>query len=467
MSLTSQSSTRTSHPVTTRYVKQTGAHDVKRVLFISYAFPPTGGGGVQRSVKFVKYLPTFGWEPTVLTAANPSVPVQDSDLNQEIETGHANVLRARTFEPSYRVKSRLSHSTSAPGRRLIRRCLRSLAMQVMQPDPQVMWNPAASRAAMRELSERPYDAIYATGPPFSSFLLGRSLKRRTGIPLVIDFRDEWMIANEHLENYSLGRWAEQRHLRMLRSVLRAADAVITTTRASEQEIHRYAEKFDVRPSIQCIYNGYDPDDLAGLTSCEHSVNRLRIVYTGTLWKLTDISPLVTSLKQLAECASTTAQRIELVLIGRRTCPQDALVKQLQSLPIHVECHDYVPHRQALQMASQADVLLLLLADQNGAERVVPAKLFEYMALSKPILAICPDGETDQLLGDEGHIHRFRPQQTEAIGQWLLSRVPQNPSSAPSASETSPPNLRYTREALTEQLAATLRRVARIHRRAPS
>ncbi|MEM1069348.1 MAG: glycosyltransferase [Planctomycetota bacterium] len=410
--------------VSTHESEHTHASSTRRVLMISYAFPPTGGGGVQRTVKFVKYLPQFGWRPTVLTAANPSVPVQDQDLMAEISSASTRILRAKTLEPNYRLKSTLKNSGGGSGRSGLRSFVRKIAMQVLQPDPQVLWNPSAKRTAARELmGDGHYDAIYATGPPFSSFLLGRDLKQRFGLPLIVDFRDEWLLASQHLDNYSLNKRSYRRQLRMLSAVLRSADAVVTTTKASAEELSSLSESCGAEPMTRCIYNGFDPNDLPRSSRHPTTSDRLRIVYTGTLWRLTDIQPLATALRSLAEIAPHVANRVDLMLVGRQTPQQHAIVQQLESTPIRVQCHDYMPHRQALDIASSADALLLLLANEEGAERVVPAKLFEYMALSKPILAVCPEGETKQLLRENGHTSHFHPNEVDDIRQWLMAYVP--------------------------------------------
>lgn len=439
------------------------SHDdrhVRRVLFVSYAFPPTGGGGVQRSVKFVKYLPQFNWRPTVLTASNPSVPVTDQDLNGEVDR-EVNVLRARTWEPGYRWKASLGGSSAKSNRPSWRSIVRKAGMWLLQPDPQVLWNPSAFWAASKELRREAYDAIYVTGPPFSSFLLGRALKRRFGLPLVVDFRDEWLLASEHLDNYSFGRAARGRQLRMMQSVLRASDAVITTTQASAGEIRGHANHCGARPIIRCIYNGFDPPDFGTSSTHREATDRLRIIYTGTLWKLTDIQPLVTALQRVAATAEIAARRIELVLVGRRTPMQDSVVRQLDPTPVTVRSHDYLPHREAIDEARRGDVLLLLLANQRGAERVVPAKLFEYMALGKPILAICPEGETDELLAKHGYPHRFAPNQTDQIANWILARIPAG------ITESEPTTLldrsvieTFSRKNLTHQLSDLLSEVSR-------
>ncbi len=433
--------------------------DQRRLLLISYAYPPVGGGGVQRSVKFAKYLPQYDWRPTVLTAADPSVPVRDSDLSMELDP-ETTVLRARTFEPSYRTKQKLiatqTESSFSP-KQWIRRSARKAAMALLQPDPQVLWNPSASRLATRTLRDIPHEAVYVTGPPFSSFLLGRTLKRRFGLPLVLDFRDEWLLASRHFENHQRSAIEIRRQRKLLDKVLRAADAVVATTQASANELSRQIDAAGGRASVHCIYNGYDEDDVAQRSTETSASDRLRIVYTGTLWKLTDISPLVDALLQLATTDPDSAARIDLVLAGRRTPHQDAIVRKLDPTCVNVQGHDYLPHGQSLELAASADVLLLLLADQPGAERVVPAKLFEYLALRRPILAVCGDGETASLVGRHGHTLRFSPSHADGIARCLVKLLDQRPVVA----DADAPSLdQFSRRVQTGQLAAIMNAVSR-------
>jgi len=142
----------------------------KRVLFIAYAFPPVGGAGVQRTVKFVKYLRQFGWEASVLTVANPSVPVVDERLLAEVPPD-VIVRRARTWEPSYQAKARLSDGGTSTGgtRHRVRKVLRGLANAVLQPDPQVLWVPQAIKEGTKLLREIEHHAIIATAPPYTAF----------------------------------------------------------------------------------------------------------------------------------------------------------------------------------------------------------------------------------------------------------------------------------------------------------
>lgn len=401
--------------------------DMRRVLLISYQFPPTGGGGVQRAVKFAKYLPDSGWRPTILTVANPSVPVQDHDLERDLDP-RTRIVRAKTWEPGYRVKTQLTDA----GRRgkALRRLVRQIGMQVLQPDPQILWNPTAYRCAVRALSVQPHDAIVVTAPPFSSFLLGCKLKRRFQIPLILDFRDEWMLVGKYMENHQMGSWASYVQRAMMNRALRLADGVVATTRASAEELAECCRRARTAANVGCIYNGYDPDDFHTLAIRPQVSDRLRIVYTGTLWKLTDISPLVAGLEAVHARSEKLASRVELILAGRVTPEQDAVVRRLDRTAVSVTRHDYLPHGQALELAATADQLLLLLADEAGAERVVPAKMFEYMALQRPIMAILPAGETNDLLQCHPGVTRFGPADASEIARWLTARIAQRDTATP-------------------------------------
>ncbi len=422
----------------------------KRVLLISYAFPPTGGAGVQRATKFVKFLPGYGWQPTVLTVDNPSVPVRDSDLLSDI-SDDITIVRSRTWEPGYGVKQHLAIANSRSFS--VRRLLRSAATGLLQPDPQVLWNATAYRAACRQLRRVAHDAILVTAPPFSSFLLGRRLKKKFGLPLVLDFRDEWALVSRHLENHRPGRWKQLRQQRMRRLALHAANALIATTQASAAELAEECSHINRQAKSYCIYNGFDPADIQGLVD-EHPRSNLRsslkIVYTGTLWNLTDIGPMVAALCQFA--LAPNCPKIELHIAGRRTEQQDQQLGKLAETSVILTLHDYLPHRQALALAASADVLLLTLADQPGAERVVPAKIFEYMALNKRILAIVPPGETSDILRGYALSSIFHPSQVAHIADWCLQSQDSSPVMAPGDSDYSN---RYARDTQAEQLAQIL------------
>jgi glycosyltransferase involved in cell wall biosynthesis len=299
-----------------------GSDRVRRALFVAYAFPPTGGVSVQRVTKFIKYLPEFGWDCSVLTVENPSVPIFDQSLLNEIPADTL-VRRAKTFEPGYAMKSILAASEAAPALNLAGRAqkkLRDLARRtlnfVLQPDAQILWRPHALREGMKLLHEVPHDVIVATGPPFSSFLLAMTLSRKTGVPVAFDFRDEWTVMT-YWENKQIGvveRFVQQR---MQGHVLRHAALVLGTTLSTTHELKRLAIAAKSNARVENIYNGFDHSDYPahgeaiGRVDYGNGVELFRLAFVGTLWNVTPIGPVVDAIVELSRRAPGLVAQLEL------------------------------------------------------------------------------------------------------------------------------------------------------------
>jgi glycosyltransferase involved in cell wall biosynthesis len=407
------------------------AGDRRRLLLIAYSFPPVGGAGVQRPAKWTKYLPEFGWDVTILTPANPSVPLRDESLLREIPPA-TRIVRARTWEPDYRRKQRFAEYGAQGRSTLLRRSLaglkgaaRSAVQAVLQPDLQVLWAPSAVGAAARELKRVRHDAILVTVPPYSTLFIGAAMKRRFGLPLIYDFRDEWDLSRRYLEQAPQGWWPQFVQGAMQRSLLRQADAVIATTEASAETYRRKLIEVGSAATAHCIYNGYDPDDFAPMARRIDGLQRgerFRLVYVGTLWNLTDISPLVRAIERLDEASPDVLERLDVVCVGRKTPEQQALLDRLRRTHCHLESHDYCDHAGVAKWLERADGLCLLLSDVPGAERVVPAKLFEYLASRKELLTICPEGEAARLSRRFHPKGRFEPGDVDGIAAWLTDRI---------------------------------------------
>ncbi len=415
----------------------------KRLLLIAYNFPPVGGAGVQRPVKWAKYLGRAGWDVTVLTTLNPSVPVRDDSLLADLPP-EVNVVRARTWEPDYRVKQNLNgpRSDARPGliqtlrgaaRGFVKRCVKL----ALQPDPQVLWNHDAIRVGARVLREQPHDAILVTAPAYSSFYIGAALKRRFQLPLVLDYRDEWDLSGQYLENAQRDWISRVVQSRMQRQLLRCADAVVATTRRSTDALAAKLAELRHHIPSHCIYNGYDAEDFvvpvtatpqtlppvaAGCDVMRPDRETFRLVYTGTLWNLTDIEPLVRGIEHLETAHPELSRRLELVCVGRKTPEQQAVLNRLRHTSARLVCIDYCDHSTALQWLRSASGLCLLLSDVPGADRVVPAKLFEYLAVRKEMLTICPAGETADIVRRFFPHGQFTPHQIPLIVEWLQQRL---------------------------------------------
>ncbi len=409
----------------------------RRLLLVAYSFPPVGGAGVQRPVKWVKNLGQFGWNVTVLTPENPSVPTRDDSLFPDIPED-VLIVRARTWEPDYQSKQAMLDKIGAAREGLLNRAkagakklVRHAAKLALQPDPQILWVPSAIRAARKVLSEMQHDAILVTAPAYSSFFIGTSLKRQFKLPLVMDFRDEWDLSGRYLENAQRDNFSRMVQARMQRYVLRRADAVVATTHASTANLAEKLSRLN-RSNIKAVtvFNGFDAGDFSRdkLESAMLSADNMptpthfRLLYTGTLWNLTTIEPLVAAILQLEKTVPELVATLELVCVGRKTPEQIAILERLRNFGCRLKLIDYCTHAEVLGWLQSANALCLLLSDVPGAERVVPAKLFEYLAIRRDILAIMPKGEAADIVKRFFPAGHCAPNDIDAIASWLKNRL---------------------------------------------
>lgn len=450
---------------------------IRRVLVVAYVFPPAGGAGVQRVTKFVKYLPEFGWDCSVLTVANPSVPVFDETLATEVPESTV-VRQARTLEPGYALKNAVSAGSAATNsakqgggiKKLIKSTVRAIGNAVLQPDAQILWYSGAVKEGLQLLSELKHDAIFVTAPPFSSFVTGAALSRRSGLPLIVDYRDEWGISNQFQENRQKSSLSHSLQNRMQQKVLRQASAVVATTGRSAESVAESVRRANGTATVSCIYNGYDSADFStsiGRSDDEGSESvsevpedsavsterRLRIAYVGTLWNLTSIEPIVAAIEKVADEDSEKAAQIDLVVAGRSTGGQDEILDRLQRLPCRLIREGYVDHRKAIEIMRQADVKCLLLSDVPEAGRVVPAKTFEYLGLGGQILYVGPTGEVSEILADFLQADSYLPADTDGIADYFSQRLDASETDSEKGDDAS--SARFERRTLTRQLADIL------------
>lgn len=434
----------------------------RRVLFVSYAFPPVGGAGVQRTTKFVKYLPSHGWSCSVLTAENPSVPVLDERLLGEIPPA-TRVVRTRTFEPSYAAKQAVAkaHGEAPTTTAKARALLKKGATALLQPDAQMLWNVTAVRAGLELLREARHDAIVASGPPFSSFLLGALLSRLSGVPLVLDYRDEWDISNAYWENKKLDDVSLRVQRAMQRAAVREAVALVATSRPSMRALERVRDESRSRARVVCLYNGFDSADFEAYPAGSRvHAGRYRLSYLGTLWNLTDVTPLVHAVELLADARPELAKRLELLFAGRRTEQQEAILGRLRRSPVALQRMPYVEHGEVISLLKSSDGLLVLLSDLPHAERVVPGKIFEYMASGRTVLCVAPEGEAWHLLEGYPRAHRVHPRDPLALAEVLTSELERRARDEPGPTVDPATIAHFDRKAQAGELAQLLESIAR-------
>lgn len=373
-----------------------------RALLVSYAFPPVGGAGVGRVLKLSKYLPEHGVEASVLTVANPSVPVTDPSLERDVRPDMV-VLRARTLEPGYGAKkaawsSSAGNGRPGPGKRLIKAAA-GLAKQALIPDPQILWLPGAQHALARRLwSAGADDVVFISGPPFSQFLLAPLARLKPGTAVVLDYRDEWSTYRTTYE--MMGGLGAAIGAPLERALLRCAHAVTAATEGFRANLLASAPFLDP-DRVHTLPNGYDPDDFPAELPAPPD-DRFVITYAGTIFALTECRALIEAVRRLHRDSPELARPLRLRFIGRIVDTEAEAFEGTEALGI--ERLGFVPKDQVIPELAASHLVLCLLADVPGTERIYPGKIFELMHLGRPVLTLAPEG----VLAELTRRHRLGP-----------------------------------------------------------
>ena len=362
---------------------------MKRVLFLAYLFPPIANSGTQRSLKFAKYLADCGWEPVVLTASEFHGHHTDPALLDDLPAA-VRVVRVPMLN------EHIAHSVSSVlGSGAVARKIGDGVRWRIQnhrrpPDFHSWWQPTAFRAAMRLCGDTRFDAILATGYPWTSLVTGRDVSRATGIPFVADFRDLW--AGEHL--FREERPAAANELSLEHSVVEQATRVVTASGGIARRLAAAHPDVD-RGKFVTIHNGFDPADLDVPPAPRAADCRFRIVFTG-VWK-DGYNPvqLYNAIDWIHRSSPALLQGVEVVAAG--FTPGEAARRGLGA---YIDERGVVSHRDAVALMRSADLLYLSHVDRDR-QWVVPGKLYEYLATGVPVLALSPDDESAQIIAAVG------------------------------------------------------------------
>ena len=377
---------------------------MKRVLIISYYWPPTGGSGVQRWVKFAKYLPSEGWQPVIYTPENPEQLAVDESLAAEVPA-EAEIIKTRIVEPYEiykKVLRKSGHSKEAvevnPVNAQNKSFLQKVAMWVrgnfFRPDPRCLWIGPSVRFLKKYLQEHPVDLIVSTGPPQSMHLIGRRLALETGLPWIADFRDPWTKIF-YFKHLSMTHATERWHKRMEKKVLDDASVVVAVSPLVQQEFQQMTQT-----PVELITNGFDECDFSSERCCEAEGGPDRefcITHTGLF--AADGNPTVLWEVLADKCAKDDDFRkaLKIKLVGKT---DDSILKALRDAGLEgvVEDMGYQPHAVAVEQQRKASLLILPLRKEPEYKAVLPGKLFEYLASWRPVLGIGqPDGAMSMIL----------------------------------------------------------------------
>ena len=376
----------------------------KKVLIVSYLFPPAGGVAVQRALSLAKYLPESGFEVHVLRASNPAAPVLDPGLLKHVPKS-VTVHQALTLELPFAFRqkvwgwlsgSKTKSPQGASGRAGRSRGWKSFVTRgvrrILCPEPEVLWVPLALRKARQIVRQHGIDTVLVTAPPFSAFLVGNALKREfPGIQLISDFRDSWLDFYHKTFDYQQGDYTRRRSQQIERETAQASDFVVTVTQSIRGELRqRYPEEPDEK--FIHIPNGYDPDIFPRFKPCRPTEGKIVVTHLGTVYAASSPRYFLDALDGMPEPIRSA---FEVRFIGRIADEERGTIES-RNQP--VRAIGFLPQSEALRKFEETHYALLVMTDAAS----LTGKLFEYLATGRPILAIAPrDGEIARILRETG------------------------------------------------------------------
>ena len=415
-----------------------------KILLVALYFPPAGGGGVQRTLKFATHLPELGIETHVLAPDDPKWIHRDDELQPPTL---AWVHRARYVGPKGRRPAEELHGTTGLDR--LSRNAKLLGRRFLVPDENVSWNLTAIPAAIRIVRSEQIDVVVTTSPPNSVNLIGAAVKRATGVKWVADLRDS-VVAHPHRRAESMiVRATESGDSLVARLVARNADAIVAVSEAIAAEVNARSPK----GPVVTIANGSDFDDFAGIE--RHPSDRFRITHTGSFFGKRDPRPFLGALAASGLDDATARFLGDFRSTDREWAETLALGDRLELIP-------YAPRRRSLELQRDSEILLLLIPEAGGRGKgVLSGKVFEYLAAERPILALVPpDGAAAELIRNANAGVVVAPDDVEGItaalrelhAKWRAGALEE----APLAPEW---KARVSRRARVQELADLLERLA--------
>jgi len=360
----------------------------KKVLIITYYWPPAGGPGVQRWLKFVKYLPDFNVEPVVYIPENPNYPLIDESLISEVSKD-VTIIKQPISEP-YKLAglfSKKSSSTISKGiipeqktQSFIEKAMLYVRGNFFIPDARKSWVKPSVAYLSNYIEQENISTIITTGPPHSLHLIGLKLKEKLGVKWIADFRDPWTTIGYH-KQLKLTKKSKQKHKALEKQVLNTADDIVVTSSVTKIEFEAITKK-----SIEVITNGYDYE----LVEAKPLDIKFTIAHIGSLLSKRNPEILWQVLSELVQENKDFSEDLQLNFVG---AVSEAVLKSIEQVGLikHVNNVGYVSHKESIIYQKSSQVLLLVEIDSKETRCIIPGKLFEYMVSNRPILALGPQG----------------------------------------------------------------------------
>ncbi|SMO31994.1 glycosyltransferase [Gracilimonas mengyeensis] len=380
---------------------------MKNVLVIVYYFPPMGGSGVQRPLKFVKYLRDFGWDPIILCPEPGAYHTFDQSLMEEVHNANLQVFRVPVDTPFHKTGQKQKQVRIPPA---IAKILRWFSSFFFLPDNKKKWIEPGLEAAMKIIEEQDIDLIFSSAPPYSNLMLAKSIKQKTGLPVVMDLRDDWL--ESHLIKYPT-RWHKNRMRQLEAETLSEADGLLTINERIAQSLKERTQK-----EVEVIGHGYDPEDFKGLGADQYPPNKkLTFLYSGTFYPDSRPDTFLRAWAELLKESPSLKERVELQFQGRLENAHWKLINELNLKDLVVD-FGYVDHDTAVRNLLRADVLWLIVGHKKNAEIISLGKTSEYFAARKPILGLVPKGSARDMLLNYGNAFIAAPYHISQIKKQL-------------------------------------------------
>lgn len=427
--------------------------DSKKVLIVTYYWPPAGGPGVQRWLKFAEYLPEYGIEPIIYTPENPSYPMIDNSLSEKLPKG-LKVVKTPIWEP-YRLAEFFNpKSKEYKAGRFEKKEKQSLLTRLSVyirgnffiPDARKFWVKPSVKFLSNYLKENQIDVLITTGPPHSMHLIGLELKKKyPDSKWIADFRDPWTQISYHSE-LKLTKNSEKKHKELESNVIKTADCVLATSYTDAENYRKIGAA-----ETEVITNGYESDDFKIEKKIQNQ--KFRISYSGNLESARNPVELWKTLKELTDRNDEFRDQFEINFYGILSAEVEETIAE-NGLSKYLVKHGYVDHQTAVEGIVNSELLMLTNFPDPKSKGIIPGKLFEYLAAGNPIIAIGPaDGDVSKILNQTNAGKYFGHSDREGMKVYVQEVFDEFKScrSEPESKSIE----QFSRKEITKKLAAVL------------
>lgn len=422
----------------------------KKILIVSYYWPPAGGPGVQRWLKFVKYLTQFGWKPTVFIPENPSYPIVDATLEKDVSPD-LEVIKTQIWEP-YQIAELFGKSNKkfkagqfdvAENQSWKSKLSIWVRGNFFIPDARVFWVKPSVKKLEKLFTEKHFEVLVTTGPPHSLHLIGLQLKKKfPELKWVADFRDPWTEISYH-KHLKLTKNSDLKHRKLEEEVFKNADITLATSYSDAENFRRKGA------NAFCVTNGYDGE----IKPHQNSTDKFTLSYIGVLEQLRNPDLLWEVLNDIVNENESFKQNFRLKFAGR---VDDKILAQINNseLKNHVENLGYLSHQEANEAMQSSDLLLITNFPNTESKGIIPGKIFEYFASGNQILSFGPEqSDVERILGETQAGMHFSYQDKIQVKRYILEEFESWKSK--SRSEHNPELERFSRKHLTGELVKIL------------